>query len=338
MSHCGSRKKYAANRKSPRLLYRMSDTEAKMHPPVQLVLPMTTPHTLVSPASEFFRRIATVLVACLFIPIISVRADEAARTQVTGLRVFSAGHSFHYWLPPIFKEVAASAKVAGHEQIGLQSIGGSQVIQHWNLPDGKNTVKFALETGKVQVLTLSPIYLPDEGIEKLAKLGLEHNPDIRVTVQEFWLPFDDVAAWKTRPKEVDRDSKTIADLRQAHADYFHDMDEHIGALNKQFGKTVISIVPMGQAVLALREKIIKGEVPGVKKQSELFTDPIGHPQAHLKALSAYCHLAVIYRVNPIGLPVPSVIAKLPEAEKLNRLLQEIAWDAVTSHPLSGVKK
>ena len=42
----------------------------------------------------------------------------------------------------------------------------------------------------VDVLTLSPIWLPDEGIEKFAKLGLEHNPDIRVTVQEFWLPND----------------------------------------------------------------------------------------------------------------------------------------------------
>jgi len=39
------------------------------------------------------------------------------------------------------------------------------------------------------------------------------------------------------------------------------------------------------------------------------------------------------------LPVPAVLAKmkLPEEEKLNRLLQEIAWESVTTHPLSGVK-
>ena len=101
---------------------------------------------------------------------------------------------------------------------------------------------------------------------------------------------------------------------------------------------MIFVVPAGQAVLALREKIIKGEVPGVKKQSELFTDVLGHCHEHIKALAAYCHFAVIYRTTPVGLPVPSVLAKLPEAEKLNRLLQELAWDAVTSHPLSGVKK
>ena len=32
-----------------------------------------------------------------------------------------------------------------------------------------------------------------------------------------------------------------------------------------------------------------------------------------------------------------VLAKAEDREKLNRLLQELAWDAVTHHPLSGVK-
>ncbi len=299
---------------------------------------MNTPSIRYPSTPVFLRRIATIVAACLFIPIISIHADETPHTPVAGLRVFSAGHSFHVWMQGGLTEIARNAKIAGHEPLGVQGIGGSQVIQHWNLPDEKNTVKPALITGKVQVLTLSPIYLPDEGIEKLTKLGLEHNPEIRVTVQEFWLPYDDVASWKTRPKEVDRDSKTIEELRKAHADYFKSMDEHVAALNKQFGKTVISVVPVGQAVLALREKVIKGEVPGVKKQSELFTDPVGHPQNHIKALADYCHFAVIYRTNPVGLPVLSFLTKQPEAEKLNRLLQELAWDAVTSHPLSGVKK
>jgi len=41
--------------------------------------------------------------------------------------------------------------------------------------------------------------------------------------------------------------------------------------------------------------------------------------------------------QPGRLPLPNAIGKLPEAEKLNRLLQELAWDAVIHHPLSGVK-
>ena len=55
-------------------------------------------------------------------------------------------------------------------------------------------------------------------------------------------------------------------------------------------------------------------------------------------LIVYCHYAVIYRKSPVGLPVPKALSKLPadEAAVLNKLLQEISWEAVTSHPLSGV--
>ena len=96
------------------------------------------------------------------------------------------------------------------------------------------------------------------------------------------------------------------------------------------------VAPVGQAVLALREKVIAGQAPGIKKQSELFTDPIGHVNHQIKVLETYCHYAVIYRRNPVGLPVPKILAAQPEAEALNKLLQELAWNAVKSHPLSGV--
>lgn len=100
----------------------------------------------------------------------------------------------------------------------------------------------------------------------------------------------------------------------------------------------VFVVPVGQAVLALRELIIQGKAPGIAKQSDLFTDAIGHPRDHIKALATYCHYAVIYGRSPIGLPMPAAIARLPEGEKLNTLLQKLAWDAVTQHPLSGVAK
>jgi hypothetical protein len=106
-------------------------------------------------------------------------------------------------------------------------------------------------------------------------------------------------------------------------------------LNKKFEKDVVFVVPIGQAVIALREKILDGKAPGLKKQSDLFTDDIGHARAHVMVLNAYCHYAVIYKRSPVGLPVP---ATAKTDEKLNRLLQELAWEAVTKHPLSGVKK
>src|SRR6266478_6488971 len=117
------------------------------------------------------------------------------------------------------------------------------------------------------------------------------------------------------------------------------MNGHSRDLKKKEGKTVLYIVPAAQAVIALREKIVAGQAPGLKMQSDLFTDATGHGTPPLKALVGYCNYAVLYRRSPIGLPVPAILkeAKLGDQEApLNRLLQELAWDAVTHHPLSGV--
>ena len=119
------------------------------------------------------------------------------------------------------------------------------------------------------------------------------------------------------------------------------MDEHIRALNKQFGRSVLYIAPAPQAVIALREKIIAGQAPGLKQQEDLFTDALGHGKPPLMALVAYCDFAVIYRRSPVGLPVPAILkqAKLGDQEaSLNRLLQELAWEAVLQHPLSGLRR
>ena len=88
-------------------------------------------------------------------------------------------------------------------------------------------------------------------------------------------------------------------------------------------------------------QVIAGTAPGLKTQAELFTDSWGHPAPPLQALAAYCHFAAIYRRSPVGLPLPAVLAHSEheawKSDELNHLLQKIAWNAVTHHPLSGVK-
>jgi hypothetical protein len=258
-----------------------------------------------------------------------------------GQRVFTCAHSFHVFVYRILGEMASAAGIKDHQSVGLSRIGGSRVIQHWNVPDEKNEAKAALRAGKVDVLTLSPIWLPDDGIEKFAKLGFEHNPDIRITVQEFWLPNDTyhpVYPLETR-KKVDHNATVIEELRQQQARYDHDMEEFIRGLNARLGKDVLVVVPVGQAAVALREKIVAGQAPGLKAQWDLFRDTWGHPQPPLQVLAGYCHFAVIYRRSPVGLPVPPELASmenLNDKDKLNRLLQELAWDTVNHHPLTGV--
>lgn len=281
---------------------------------------------------------AALCLAAAFL-VVSVRADEKPAPP-KGQRVFSAGHSFHFFMPPILTDIAKSAGVKDHTFAGLSAIGGSRVIQHWDVADEKNKAKQALRDKKVDVLTLSPIHLPDPGIENFVKLALEHNPDARILIQENWLPFDIYdPTFRERPAKVDHNAITVAELRKIHEKYFKIIEEHVAELNKKHGKQAVFVAPVGQAVTALREKIIAGEAPGLKEQADLFTDAIGHAKPPLMALVGYVYYAAVYRQSPVGLPVPTVLknAKIPEVDKLNQLLQQLAWDAVSTHPMSGVK-
>lgn len=279
------------------------------------------------------RLLFTVTVVASLTSLSQLRAEDPPK----GLRVFTCGHSFHFFILNIVTDLAKSAGIKDHVAVGVSYIGGSRVIQHWNVVDEKNKAKEALREGKVDVLTLSPIYLPDPGIEKFAKLALDHNPHVRITVQENWLPYDAYDPknpLKNRP--VDHNAATADGLRRIHEPYFKSIDEHVRDLNKTFGKEALFVVPVGQAVIALREKVIDGQAPGLKTQEDLFGDKLGHGKAPILALNGYCHYAVIYRRSPIGLPKPKLLKDYND--KLNLLLQEIAWDTVTKHPLSGVKK
>jgi uncharacterized membrane protein len=293
------------------------------------------------------------------------RAEPISRGQ----RIFTVGNSFHWWVPGPLAAMALDAGIKDHLHFGVSAIGGSRVIQHWELPEDKNPTKKALRNDKIDVLTLGNMYPPDEGVEKFVRLGLEHNPNFRVTLQEFWLPndsFDPTLAIQKRNEKNDHDAFNGAELRRQHAPYFQGMDDLVRDVNKKIGRPVVFVVPAGQAVIRLREKIIAGQVPDFKSQSELFHDDAGHPFEPVQVLAAYCHFAVIYRRSPVGLPVPYLLkgtgnpkydkegqgfsawwyarhpdpktsgTVIPEDARLNRLLQELAWDTVIHHPLSGL--
>ena len=271
-------------------------------------------------------------------PLGPARADDDAPPP--GQRIFTCGHSFHAFVPDILADLAGEARIAGHDQVGVSSINASRVVVHWAVPDERNEAKKALRSGAVDVLTLSPLYLPDPGIENFTSLALEGNKNIRVLVQNIWLRFDIYEPTMKRPATVDHDAITIEELRRRHQPLFDSIDRHVRNLNDRHGRTVLFVVPAGQAVVDLRERIVAGQAPGLATQEDLFADPGGHGRPPLKALVAYCNYAVIYRRSPVGLPVPTILRKANRPgwdEKLNRVLQEVAWNAVIRHPLSGVQ-
>jgi hypothetical protein len=270
-----------------------------------------------------------------------VASSAPAAAPPAGQTVFSAGHSFHMFMPGILAEIAKSAGIEDHKQVGVSSIGGSYVHQHW-AKEGDQAAKVLLPKLKPDVFTMAPIYLPDDGIENFVKLITDESPQTRILLQEFWLPHDIYKPdyKKTGAPPPQRDEMTVEYLRTEYGKYFTVMDAHVVELNQKYPNTKLNVTPVGQAVVALREKVIAGECPGVTKQSELFTDPIGHCTNPIKVLNAYCHFGTIYKRSPVGLPVPKALGVIGDeatTAKLNTLLQEIAWSAVTSHPLSGVQ-
>lgn len=256
-----------------------------------------------------------------------------------GTKVFVCAHSYMIYTADWLPQIAQAAGVA-HLKAGQQMIGGSRVLQHWDLPDEQNQAKKALKEGIVDVLTLSPhLLMPDPGIDNFTKLGLEKNPKLRVLVQASWPPKDGKLAGNFT--NAMRDAVTAEEVRQMrdahHNLWLKNLEAQVVALNTTVGKEAVFIVPASAAVFALRERIASGTAPGLTKQSEMFRDDHGHPADPMALLVSYCHFAAIYQRSPVGLPVPKQLQDRPQAAELNKLLQQIAWDAVTSHPMSGVK-
>jgi hypothetical protein len=305
-------------------------------------------------------RLVTSILCCLLVSLTGrLQGDQAAPS--TELRIFTIGHSFHAWIPEWLSQVEVETDVKGHIQVGRSYIGGSRVIVHWLVPDNKNTAKAALIAGNVDVLTMSPMLSPDPGIDDFATLGLQHNPNLRIALQEFWLPHDRLNSfgetsygaeanalrdWKdpapspTDPRKGMGDPSlfnvpTPDQIEKLHAPYFARMNDYIVEENKKLGKQVIYAVPVGQAVVALRRLVAEGKIAEIPKQSDLFKDHTGHPTEVIQSLAAYCFFAVIYHRSPVGLPILPGLAKAHYSPELNSLLQQLALTAVIQNPLSG---
>ena len=254
-----------------------------------------------------------------------------------GERVFVIAHSFHIFVAGRLKPIVEAAGISGHQVVGFKVLGSSRVLQHWHLPDDQNRAKTALREGKVDVLTMSPNWIvPDEGIENFVHLGLQTNPKLRVLVQESWIPWD---GWLHEEKVADnaaRDQRSLDIVRRATVRFKQQLEPQLRALNEQLGREVVQVVPVADAVLALRELVAMGRVPGIANQSDLFIDQIGHGGAAVQMIATYCNFASLYRSSPVGLAdvTPELDTISPE---LKPLLQRLAWEAVVSHPLAGVK-
>lgn len=183
-----------------------------------------------------------------------------------GQTVFYASHSLMWYVAEPLGEVTAAAGIHGHELVGLQKIGASRTLQHWNLADPENQSKRALRAGKVGVFVMSPIQFPDEGVEEFVKLGLQHHPDMRFIIQLSWGGGDTDnqdfpnGSWDKTDRE-----KTPAQLKKLYQRNIRAGERQADEINRKYGrgKQIVTLVPTAQALVELRTRIQRKQIPGL---------------------------------------------------------------------------
>ena len=111
---------------------------------------------------------------------------SAIEAKPAGMSAFYASHSLMWDMPPVLTEIAEAYGIEGHKVLGIQRLGVSRTSQHWDLPDNQNQAKQALKEGNVDAFVMSPIGMPDPGIDNFVKLGLEQNPNGKFYIQISW--------------------------------------------------------------------------------------------------------------------------------------------------------
>jgi hypothetical protein len=217
----------------------------------------------------------------------------------------------------------------------------------WNQPDASNQSRTALKEGKVDVFVMSPMDMPDKGVENFVLLGVQNNPTMRFLVQNNWAGFNRDGQLAQQSMQLMMsgqlktwDQTTEAELPGLNAVSEKAFEDQVKDLNTKLGREAVFIIPTSQANAALRKAILRNEFPGLARQSDLFTDQIGHPKPPLVALNVYLHYAVIYGRSPVGLPIPDILKRANNPafdDAFNRRLQELAWKTVTGYAPSGVK-
>jgi hypothetical protein len=256
----------------------------------------------------------------------------------------------------------AVVKAAG---IDMHKTLGGPYLGTWHDMIGQKGIRpgklDGLERGDFDMLLLAtPHCYPDAGnwagavgLDStpaiLCAAGVKNNPNFRLVWQSYYTPH-------TEPRG---DKKVLHwKPRQEPPDGLRALEKLVDQINAKHGRKVMVISPVEEATCKLIEMVAAGKFPGITDPGELWGpwtrshDPMWRPGSHLRTLFAYCNVATMYGVSPIGLNPDCSSLKFgggktfPEAfndlapitEEQRKILQQIVWDTVSNYPYSGVKK
>ncbi len=249
------------------------------------------------------------------------KETEDPKKPPAGLRVMFDGNSWFNFVPGGVAEQVKAAGIDGHKEVKAAKPNDFGAIEAGEVDVFAHGVHWWMEVPWSHGVTA----------EKIVAMGLKANPNFRAYYHAAWLVGDGRA--RDIKTTADYDSSQLADVQAGLDKTRKQVEATVDKLNEKLGKRAVFLVPVGDATLKLREMILAGKYPGVKKQSELWIDAMPHAGPHVMALSGYCHFAAIYRTSPVGLR----IARFKElTDEQHAILQKIAWETVSNYPRAGL--
>jgi hypothetical protein len=230
------------------------------------------------------------------------------------------------------RELAVSAGV--EVEVAQHVINGAPLRIQWDesgAAEGTNA-REALPSGRYDVLVMTEAIPLDEHLRwneparyagNFVDLAIGANPASSAYIYETWHSRND-ARWRPRIDEDRAGWESIAD----------------GIMAARSG-VVVYVVPAGQALAALHDRIAAGEVPGLSSIDDLFSDDI-HMNDAGNFFVALVQFATIYRRSPIGLTTTITREfggnyETPGPDTA-RVMQEVAWATVLANPRSGASE
>lgn len=171
--------------------------------------------------------------------------------------------------------------------------------------------------------------------DKFYVYASNYKPDITMYIYETWhclytgtadgCPYDpdDADLWRAR---LTRDLPKWEGI--------------MNAVNGKHSLKNVKLIPAGQAMAALYDKIMEGKVPGITSINQIFADDI-HPNDVGNYFVACVMYSVIHGKSPVGL-TNQLYGQYNNAYKAPtvaqaKIFQETAWETICKYPFDGVE-
>ena len=251
--------------------------------------------------------------------------------------------------------VVNAANIEGHSSVAAPYIGTWHDIKGM---DGIQPGRLdRLERGEIDTLLIGTLscYPNAEawnnhvGLDStpagLAAFGTKNNPKFRIVWQTYVWPVGQA------PKDGKKTLDVAATKKRAASEPLKELEKLVDAINEKHGRKVVLISPVGEATIKLVEMVAEGKFPGITDPADLWTEFNMHSNRHVLALTAYCNVATMYGVSPLGLKPdfskvayggggkgPGIQSMEGITDEQRAILENIAWETVSKYPYSGITK